>query len=201
MIVLIDNYDSFTYNLVHRIGELDPAWDVRVYRNDEVTVGKIRSLHPSHIIISPGPCSPSEAGISVQVVEELLGEVPLLGVCLGHQSIGQATGGQIVRAVDLKHGKVDQIHHNGQGLFAGLPSPLVATRYHSLVIAPDSLNPDFEVHAWANASDGSREIMAIKHRQLPVYGLQFHPESFLSETGPELLRAFLQTKPATQRAM
>lgn len=198
MIVLIDNYDSFTYNLVHRIGELDPAWDVRVYRNDEVTVGKIRSLHPSHIIISPGPCSPSEAGISVQVVEELLGEVPLLGVCLGHQSIGQATGGQIVRAVDLKHGKVDQIHHNGQGLFAGLPSPLVATRYHSLVIAPDSLNPDFEVHAWANASDGSREIMAIKHRQLPVYGLQFHPESFLSETGPELLRAFLQTKPATQ---
>ncbi len=201
MIVLIDNYDSFTYNLVHRIGELDPAWDVRVYRNDEVTVGKIRSLHPSHIIISPGPCSPSEAGISVQVVEELLGEVPLLGVCLGHQSIGQATGGQIVRAVDLKHGKVDQIHHNGQGLFAGLPSPLVATRYHSLVIAPDSLNPDFEVHAWANASDGSREIMAIKHRQLPVYGLQFHPESFLSETGPELLRAFLQTKPATQGAV
>lgn len=198
MIVLIDNYDSFTYNLVHRIGELDPSRDVRVYRNDEVTVGKIRSLHPSHIIISPGPCSPSEAGISVQVVEELLGEVPLLGVCLGHQSIGQATGGRIVRAVDLKHGKVDQIHHTGQGLFAGLPSPLVATRYHSLVIAPDSLNPDFEVHAWANASDGSREIMAIKHRQLPVYGLQFHPESFLSETGPELLRAFLQTQPATQ---
>lgn len=198
MIVLIDNYDSFTYNLVHRIGELDPSRDVRVYRNDEVTVGKIRSLHPSHIIISPGPCSPSEAGISVQVVEELLGEVPLLGVCLGHQSIGQATGGRIVRAVDLKHGKVDQIHHIGQGLFAGLPSPLVATRYHSLVIAPDSLNPDFEVHAWANASDGSREIMAIKHRQLPVYGLQFHPESFLSETGPELLRAFLQTQPASQ---
>jgi len=198
MIVLIDNYDSFTYNLVHRIGELDPAWDVRVYRNDEVTVGKIRSLEPSHIIISPGPCSPSEAGISVQVVEELLGEFPLLGVCLGHQSIGQATGGQIVRAVDLKHGKVDQIHHTGQGLFAGLPSPLVATRYHSLVIAPDSLSPDFEVHAWANASDGSREIMAIKHRRLPVYGLQFHPESFLSETGPELLRAFLQTQPATQ---
>jgi anthranilate synthase component 2 len=198
MIVLIDNYDSFTYNLVHRIGELDSSRDVRVYRNDEVTVGKIRSLHPSHVIISPGPCSPSEAGISVQVVEELMGEIPLLGVCLGHQSIGQATGGKIVRAVDLKHGKVDQIHHTGQGLFAGLPSPLVATRYHSLVIAPDSLNPDFEVHAWANASDGSREIMAIKHRRLPVYGLQFHPESFLSETGPELLRAFLQTQPATQ---
>lgn len=198
MIVLIDNYDSFTYNLVHRIGELDSSRDVRVYRNDEVTVGKIRSLHPSHVIISPGPCSPSEAGISVQVVEELMGEIPLLGVCLGHQSIGQATGGKIVRAVDLKHGKVDQIHHTGQGLFAGLPSPLVATRYHSLVIAPDSLNPDFEVHAWANASDGSREIMAIKHRRLPVYGLQFHPESFLSETGPELLRAFLQTQPANQ---
>jgi anthranilate synthase/aminodeoxychorismate synthase-like glutamine amidotransferase len=191
MIVLIDNYDSFTYNLVHRIGELDATLDVQVYRNDEITVGKIRSLGPSHIIISPGPCSPSEAGISVAVVEELLADFPILGVCLGHQSIGQATGGKIVRAVDLKHGKVDQIHHNGQGLFSGLPSPIVATRYHSLVIAPESLNPDFEVHAWANASNGSQEIMAIKHRRLPVYGLQFHPESFLSESGPQLLRAFL----------
>ncbi len=193
MILLIDNYDIFTYNLVHRIGELDPGLDVQVHRNDEITVGKIRSLQPSHIVISPGPCSPSEAGISVQLVEELLTEFPILGVCLGHQSIGQATGGEIVRAVDLKHGKVDQIHHRGEGLFAGLASPLIATRYHSLVISPETLNPDFEVHAWANASNGSREIMAIKHRRLPVYGLQFHPESFLSETGPQLLRAFLST--------
>jgi len=193
MIVLIDNYDSFTYNLVHRIGELDAGIDVRVFRNDEITVGKIRSLQPSHIIISPGPCSPSEAGISVAVVRELMQEFPILGVCLGHQSIGQATGGKIVRAIDLKHGKVDQIHHAGKGLFSGLDSPILATRYHSLVIAPETLNPDFHVVAWANASNGSREIMGIQHRTLPVFGLQFHPESFLSETGPHLLQMFLAT--------
>jgi len=193
MIVLIDNYDSFTYNLVHRIGELDAGMAVQVFRNDEITVGKIRGLQPSHIIISPGPCSPSEAGISVPVVEALMGEFPILGVCLGHQSIGQATGSRIVRAIDLMHGKVDRIHHLGRGLFKGLPSPIEATRYHSLVIAPATLHPDFEVTAWAEASDGSREIMAIEHKTLPVFGLQFHPESFLSETGPQLLRAFLQT--------
>jgi anthranilate synthase/aminodeoxychorismate synthase-like glutamine amidotransferase len=197
MIVLIDNYDSFTYNLKHRIGEQDPSLEVAVYRNDEITVGKIRSLQPSHIIISPGPCSPSEAGISVQVVEELMHEFPILGVCLGHQSMGQATGGKIVRAVDLKHGKVDEIHHEARGLFAGLPSPIVATRYHSLVIAPETLHPDFEVVAWANASDGSREIMGIQHRRLPLFGLQFHPESFLSETGPQLLARFLETSAVT----
>lgn len=197
MIVLIDNYDSFTYNLKHRIGEQDPSLEVAVYRNDEITVGKIRSLKPSHIIISPGPCSPSEAGISVQVVEELMHEFPILGVCLGHQSMGQATGGKIVRAVDLKHGKVDEIHHEARGLFAGLPSPIVATRYHSLVIAPETLHPDFEVVAWANASDGSREIMGIQHRRLPLFGLQFHPESFLSETGPQLFARFLETSAVT----
>ncbi len=193
MIVLIDNYDSFTYNLVHRIGELDAGLDVSVFRNDEITVGEIRSLQPSHIIISPGPCSPVEAGISVAVVRELMQEFPILGVCLGHQSIGQATGGTITRAIDLKHGKVDQIHHEGKGLFSGLDSPILATRYHSLVIAPATLNPEFHVVAWANASDGSREIMGIQHRTLPVFGLQFHPESFLSETGPHLLQAFLAT--------
>jgi anthranilate synthase/aminodeoxychorismate synthase-like glutamine amidotransferase len=196
MIVLIDNYDSFTYNLVHRIGELDAGMAVQVFRNDEITVGKIRGLQPSHIIISPGPCSPSEAGISVPVVEALMGEFPILGVCLGHQSIGQATGSRIVRAIDLMHGKVDRIYHLGRGLFTGLPSPIEATRYHSLVIAPATLHPDFEVTAWAEASDGSREIMAIEHKTLPVFGLQFHPESFLSETGPQLLRAFLQTRAA-----
>jgi anthranilate synthase component 2 len=196
MILVIDNYDSFTYNLVHRIGELDPTLAVEVFRNDEITVGKIRGLAPSHLIISPGPCSPAEAGISVAAVRELMTEIPILGVCLGHQSIGQATGGQIVRAIDLMHGKVDRIHHLGTGLFAGLPSPIEATRYHSLVIAPATLSPDFTVTAWSEASDGSREIMAIQHRSLPVFGLQFHPESFLSETGPRLLHAFLQTGPA-----
>lgn len=191
MILLIDNYDSFTYNLVHRIGEMAPHLEVKVVRNDEVTIEQIRQMAPSHIIISPGPCSPNEAGISVQVVEELMGDFPILGVCLGHQSIGQATGGKIVRAINLMHGKVDQIHHTGTGLFAGLESPVTATRYHSLVIQPDTLCADFEVSAWADATDGSREIMAIQHRSLPVYGLQFHPESFLSETGPRMLQTFL----------
>ena len=191
MILLIDNYDSFTYNLVHRIGEMAPDLDVKVVRNDAISIAEIRALDPSHIIISPGPCSPSEAGISVDVVTELMNEYPILGVCLGLQSIGQATGGTIVRAINLMHGKVDQIHHNGSGLFAGLDSPIIATRYHSLVIQPNTLNSDFEVCAWAEATDGSREIMAIQHRKLPVYGLQFHPESFLSETGPHLLKVFL----------
>lgn len=191
MILLIDNYDSFTYNLVHRIGEMAPDLEVKVVRNDAITVDQIREMSPSHIIISPGPCSPSEAGISVEVVASLMNEFPILGVCLGHQSIGQATGGTIVRAINLMHGKVDQIHHDGQGLFAGLDSPITATRYHSLVIQPDTLHPDFRVTAWADATDGSREIMAIQHHRLPVYGLQFHPESFLSETGPQLIRTFL----------
>ncbi len=194
MILLIDNYDSFTYNLVHRIGELDATLDVQVYRNDAITVEEIRTLAPSHIIISPGPCSPSQAGISVQVVKELMYDFPILGVCLGHQSIGQATGSEIVRAINLMHGKVDQIHHLGTGLFEGLESPIVATRYHSLVIKPSTLNSDFDVTAWADATDGSREIMAIQHKTLPLFGLQFHPESFLSELGPRLLEAFLAAK-------
>jgi len=193
MILLIDNYDSFTYNLAHRIGERDPSLEVRVVRNDQITLQEIRALAPSHLIISPGPCAPDQAGISLAVVGEFLRQLPILGVCLGHQAIGQATGGRIVRAVDLKHGKVDQIEHQGRGLFQGLPTPIIATRYHSLVIAPDTLHPDFEVVAWAQASNGSREIMAIQHRSLPVYGLQFHPESFLSEDGPHLLANFLQT--------
>lgn len=193
MILLIDNYDSFTYNLVHRIGEMDPNLEVQVVRNDAISIDEIRQLAPSHIIISPGPCSPNEAGISVQLVEELMTEFPILGVCLGHQSIGQATGGKIVRAKNLMHGKVDQIHHNESGLFQGLPNPLTATRYHSLVIQPDTLNPEFEVCAWANATDGSREIMAIQHKSLPVFGLQFHPESFLSDTGPSMLKRFLES--------
>lgn len=191
MILLIDNYDSFTYNLVHRIGELDAGIEVRVVRNDAITISEIRQLRPSHIIISPGPCSPSEAGISVAVVAELKQEFPILGVCLGHQSMGQATGATIVRAKNLMHGKVDQIYHRGTGLFAGLDSPITATRYHSLVIQPETLNPEFEITAWAHATDGSQEIMAITHRDLPLFGLQFHPESFLSNDGPKLLQHFI----------
>ena len=191
MILLIDNYDSFTYNLVQRLGEIDGGLEIEVHRNDQITTDEIAAKKPSHLIVSPGPCTPSEAGISVECVKKFMGKLPLLGVCLGHQSIGQATGGVIVRAKRLMHGKTDQIHHDGQGIFQGLPNPLTATRYHSLVIRPDTLHPDFLVSAWAEAPDGSREIMAIRHRTLPVVGVQFHPESFLTEHGHEMLRAFL----------
>ncbi len=191
MLLLIDNYDSFTYNLVQRLGEIDPTLDIEVHRNDQITVEEIKAKQPTHVIISPGPCTPTEAGISVPCVTGLMGKIPLLGVCLGHQSIGQATGGLIVRAKRLMHGKTDQIHHDGQGMFKGLPNPLMATRYHSLVIRPDTLHPDFIVCAWADAPDGEKEIMAIRHKSLPVFGLQFHPESFLTECGHDLLRNFL----------
>jgi anthranilate synthase component 2 len=193
MILLIDNYDSFTWNLVQRLGEIAPEHSVEVYRNDEITGEQIAAKAPSHIVISPGPCTPDEAGISCEVVRRFAGRMPILGVCLGHQSIGQVFGGTIVRAQRLMHGKVDRIEHSGQGLFAGLPSPIEATRYHSLVIDPPTLPRDFEVDAWSTAPDGSREIMAIRHRTLPVYGVQFHPESFLTPAGYDLLRAFLKT--------
>ena len=191
MILLIDNYDSFTYNLVQRLGEVDSRLEIEVHRNDQITTDEIAAKKPSHLIVSPGPCTPTEAGISVECIQKFMGKIPLLGVCLGHQSIGQATGGVIVRAKRLMHGKTDQIHHDGEGIFRGLPNPLTATRYHSLVIRPDTLNPDFIVSAWAEAPDGSREIMAIRHKSLPVVGVQFHPESFLTEHGHDMLRAFL----------
>ena len=191
MILLIDNYDSFTYNLVQRLGEIDSALQIEVYRNDKISVDEIEAKRPSHLIISPGPCTPSEAGISCAVVTRFGGQIPLLGVCLGHQAIGQATGGTIVRAKRLMHGKTDWIHHDNQGLFEGLENPLEATRYHSLVIDPPTLNPDFVVSAWSDAPDGSREIMAIRHRTLPIFGLQFHPESFLTRLGTRLLERFL----------
>lgn len=191
MILIIDNYDSFTYNLVQRLGEIDDGLSIEVHRNDQITTAQIAAKKPSHLIISPGPCTPSEAGISVECIQKFMGKIPLLGVCLGHQSIGQATGGVIVRAKRLMHGKTDQIHHDGQGIFAGLPNPLTATRYHSLVIRPDTLSPDFVVSAWADAPDGEREIMAIRHKKLPVVGVQFHPESFLTECGHAMLRSFL----------
>jgi anthranilate synthase/aminodeoxychorismate synthase-like glutamine amidotransferase len=191
MILLIDNYDSFTYNLVQRLGEIDSRLDIEVHRNDQITCDQIAAKKPTHLIVSPGPCTPSEAGISVECIQRFAGKVPLLGVCLGHQSIGQATGGVIVRAKRLMHGKTDQIKHDGQGIFAGLPNPLTATRYHSLVIRPDTLSKDFIVSAWADGPDGEQEIMAIRHKSQPVVGVQFHPESFLTEHGHDMLRAFL----------
>ena len=191
MILLIDNYDSFTYNLVQRLGEIDSRLEIEVHRNDQITCDEIEAKHPSHIIVSPGPCTPTEAGISVECIQRFMGQIPILGVCLGHQSIGQATGGVIVRAKRLMHGKTDQITHDGQGLFAGLPNPLTATRYHSLVIRPDTLHSDFVVSAFADAPDGEKEIMAIRHKKLPVVGVQFHPESFLTDHGHDMLRSFL----------
>ncbi len=192
MILILDNYDSFTYNLVQRLGEIDPSLDLQVYRNDQITVEDIQAKRPSHLIISPGPCTPNEAGISVAAVEHFAGQLPILGVCLGHQSIGQATGGVIVRAKRLMHGKTDEIHHDEKGLFASLPNPFVATRYHSLVIEPDTISDQFEVSAWCDAPDGSREIMGLRHREYPLVGWQFHPESFLTECGPQLLQRFLE---------
>ncbi|MBN2216959.1 MAG: aminodeoxychorismate/anthranilate synthase component II [Pirellulales bacterium] len=191
MILIIDNYDSFTYNLVQRLGEIDPALDIRVYRNDQIPVDEIRRLAPSRVIISPGPCTPDEAGISMACVKQLAGEVPILGVCLGHQCIAQAFGAKIVRADRLMHGKTDMIHHDGQSLFAGLENPLEATRYHSLIIQPDTLPGEFIVNAWCEAPSGQREIMGIRHCEYPLFGLQFHPESFLTVHGIEILKHFL----------
>lgn len=192
MILIVDNYDSFTYNLAQRIGEIDPQVDLQVVRNDQITVDEIEARCPSHLIISPGPCTPAEAGISVACVERFHGRLPLLGVCLGHQSIGAATGGVIVRAQRLMHGKTDAIEHTGEAIFAGLPNPLTATRYHSLIIDPATLAEEFRVTAWTHTPDGEREIMAIQHREYPTFGVQFHPESFLTERGIDLLKNFIE---------
>jgi len=185
MLLIIDNYDSFTYNLVQYLGELGA--DVEVYRNDRISVAEIRDLAPSHIVISPGPCTPTEAGISVAVVRELGGEIPILGVCLGHQSIAQAFGGRIVRAATLMHGKTSMIHHDGRGLFSGLANPFEATRYHSLVAERASLPDCLEITA--HSDDG--EIMGLRHRTLAIEGVQFHPESILTAVGKDLLGNFL----------
>jgi anthranilate synthase/aminodeoxychorismate synthase-like glutamine amidotransferase len=188
MLVLIDNYDSFTYNLVQRLGELDPAIELRVFRNDEVTVDQLAELHPSHIIISPGPCTPREAGISNEVLRRFAPALPILGVCLGHQCIGHVFGGEVVRNVRVMHGKTSPIYHDGAGVFRGLSNPFEATRYHSLVIRRETFtNPDFVVSAWT-AED---EIMGVRHRTWPLHGVQFHPESFLTAEGPQLLKNFL----------
>jgi anthranilate synthase component 2 len=193
MLLMIDNYDSFTYNLVQYLGELGE--DVRVFRNDEITVGEIERLAPDHIVISPGPCTPAEAGVSVETVKTFAGRIPILGVCLGHQSIGQAFGGRIVHAHEIMHGKTSQIFHRDEGVFAGLPDPLEATRYHSLVIEKETLPDCLEITAWTvDGSDGIDEIMGVRHRELAVEGVQFHPESILTEHGHDMLRNFLRER-------
>jgi anthranilate synthase component II len=190
MLLMIDNYDSFTYNLVQYFGEL--GRDMRVFRNDELTIADIEQLAPSHIVISPGPCTPKEAGISVPTIKHFAGKIPLLGVCLGHQSIGEAFGGDVIRAKRVMHGKISAIHHAGQGVFTGLNNPFNATRYHSLVIAQPSLPQCLEVTAWTQNPDGTmEEIMGVRHKTLPIEGVQFHPESILTEHGHQLLRNFL----------
>jgi len=187
MLLMIDNYDSFTYNLVQYLGELGE--DVQVHRNDRITVAEIEKLKPEHIVISPGPCTPNEAGVSVETIQKLGGRIPILGVCLGHQSIGQAYGGRIIRAKQLMHGKTSMIHHADKGVFAGLPNPFEATRYHSLVIERETLPDVLEITAWTD--DG--EIMGVRHKTLAVEGVQFHPESILTQYGHELLANFLKS--------
>jgi anthranilate synthase component II len=194
MILMIDNYDSFTFNLVQYFGELGA--EVAVHRNDQIDVAGVRRLAPDGIVISPGPCTPNEAGVSLEVIRTFAGEIPLLGVCLGHQAIGQAFGGRVVHAKAIMHGKTSMIHHAGQGVFAGLENPFEATRYHSLVIEQDSLPDCLEVTAWTRDGNGGLdEIMGVRHRSLPVEGVQFHPESILTRHGHDLLNNFLKRLP------
>jgi len=197
MLLMIENYDSFTYNLVQYLGELGE--DVQVYRNDQISVAGIEKLAPERIVISPGPCTPNEAGVSVDAIKTFAGRVPILGVCLGHQSIGQAFGGSIVHAGEIMHGKTSMIHHKDAGVFKGLANPLEATRYHSLVIDKSSLPNCLEVTAWTVDADGARdEIMGVRHKTLAVEGVQFHPESILTEQGHDMLKNFLDASVAVQ---
>ncbi len=191
MILMIDNYDSFTYNIVQYLGELKA--DVKVVRNDEISVDDIEKLNPEKIVISPGPCSPKEAGISMATIERYAGKIPLLGVCLGHQSVGAVFGGDVVRARQVMHGKVSKIYHNGTSVFRGLPSPLEATRYHSLVIAKETLPDCLEITAWTQTEDGAvDEIMGVRHKTFAIDGVQFHPESILTQYGHDILANFLK---------
>jgi anthranilate synthase/aminodeoxychorismate synthase-like glutamine amidotransferase len=190
MVLLIDNYDSFTYNIVQRLGELDRRLEIEVHRNDAITVEQIAARKPDHIIISPGPCTPAEGGVSNDVLRTFAGQVPILGVCLGHQCMGFTFSGPdaVVRADRLMHGKTSEIYHDGRGVFRGLSNPFTATRYHSLILRPDRVPPDFEVTAWTD----EKEIMGIRHKKKPLEGVQFHPESFLTVEGPKLLANFLK---------
>ncbi len=189
MVFVLDNYDSFTYNLVQYIGELGAKVDVR--RNDLVSIGEIEALRPERIVISPGPCTPQEAGISIELIRHFAGKVPLLGVCLGHQAIGAAFGGQVIRAKNLMHGKTSPVEHDGKTIFRGLGSPMTATRYHSLIVAEGDLPKDLEVSAWTSDKDGTRVIMGLRHKRFPVEGVQFHPESVLTAEGKQLVKNFL----------
>jgi anthranilate synthase/aminodeoxychorismate synthase-like glutamine amidotransferase len=197
VVFVLDNYDSFTYNLVQYLGELGAQVEVR--RNNEVTVGEIEAMHPERIVLSPGPCTPQEAGISIELIRHFAGKdtgrgsVPLLGVCLGHQAIGAAFGGQVVRAKNLMHGKTSQVEHDGKTIFRGLSSPMTATRYHSLIVAEKDLPGDLEVSAWTSDKDGTRVIMGLRHKKFPVEGVQFHPESVLTDEGKKLVANFLRS--------
>lgn len=191
MLLMIDNYDSFTYNVVQYLGELGA--DVRVYRNDEITIKEIEALNPTQLVVSPGPCTPNEAGISVAAIKHFAGKLPILGICLGHQSIGQAFGGDIVRAKQVMHGKLSPVYHEGKGVFAGLNNPVEVTRYHSLVIDQKTIPDCLEITSWTQGEDGDiDEIMGVRHKELDIEGVQFHPESILTEQGHELLANFLK---------
>ena len=189
MVFVLDNYDSFTYNLVQYIGEL--GVEVTVRRNDQITVEEIDDLHPDRIVISPGPCTPQDAGISIELIRYFAGRVPLLGVCLGHQAIGAAFGGKVVRAANLMHGKTSSIEHDGKSIFRGIPSPMTATRYHSLIVQEKDLPDELEISATCVDRDGQRVIMGLRHRKFPVEGVQFHPESVLTDHGRQIVRNFM----------
>ncbi len=190
MLVMIDNYDSFTYNIVQYLGELGS--DVKVFRNDSISIQEIQNLLPSQIVISPGPCTPNEAGISMDVVDSFTGKIPILGICLGHQSIGQAYGGAVIEARKVMHGKLSAIHHDGRGIFKGLPSPFMATRYHSLIIDRAELPDCLDITAWTESETGAQdEIMGVRHKEFDVEGVQFHPESILSDHGHKIFKNFL----------
>jgi anthranilate synthase component 2 len=192
MIFVLDNYDSFTYNLVQRFGEIDRTLEVRVARNNQITVAEIAALQPAAIVVSPGPCTPHEAGISMELIRALGPTIPTLGVCLGHQSLAEVYGSPVVRAERLMHGKTSPIYHDGRGVFAGLPNPFTATRYHSLCVREAEISPDLELAAWCEHPGHSREVMGLRHKRFPVHGVQFHPESFLTEGGTRLLENFLK---------
>jgi anthranilate synthase/aminodeoxychorismate synthase-like glutamine amidotransferase len=191
VVFVLDNYDSFTYNLVQYVGELGAKVEVR--RNNEVTVEEIVAMSPQRIVVSPGPCTPQEAGISIELIRYFAGKVPVLGVCLGHQAIGAAFGGEVVRAKNLMHGKTSQVEHDGKTIFRGLSSPMTATRYHSLIVAENNLPKDLEVSAWTSDKDGTRVIMGLRHRKFAVEGVQFHPESVLTNEGKKLVANFLRS--------
>jgi len=194
MIFVLDNYDSFTYNLVQYFGELGA--EIVVRRNDQISVAGIDALHPDRIVVSPGPCTPNEAGISIDVIRHFAGRIPLLGVCLGHQAIAAAFGGKVIRAANLMHGKTSSVEHDGKSIFRGIPSPMIATRYHSLIVEEKSLPPELEISATCRDRDGGRVIMGLRHRRFAIEGVQFHPESVLTDQGRRIVRNFMELQPA-----